>query len=71
MTDTHRFYQEPNLNVETYDDRTVAEGTPIEGDVEFFVGQAREVGGPVLELGAGTGRVEFRRWFYIFHSLAN
>lgn len=57
MADTHPFYQAPSLNVETYDERTVANGTPIEGDVEFFVGQAREVGGPVLELGAGTGRV--------------
>ena len=57
MAQTHPFYQTPSLNVETYDERTVAAGMPIEGDVEFFVGQAREVGGPVLELGAGTGRV--------------
>jgi len=27
------------------------------GDVEFYVEQARESGGPVLELGCGTGRV--------------
>ncbi|MEK6572561.1 MAG: class I SAM-dependent methyltransferase, partial [Bacteroidota bacterium] len=26
-------------------------------DVEFFVSLARESGGPVLELGCGTGRV--------------
>jgi len=57
MEETRRFYQTASLNVETYDERTVADATPIEGDVEFFVGQAREVGGPVLELGAGTGRV--------------
>jgi ubiquinone/menaquinone biosynthesis C-methylase UbiE len=27
------------------------------GDIEFYVGQARRVGGPVLELGCGTGRI--------------
>jgi len=27
------------------------------GDVEFYVEQARESGGPVLELGCGTGRI--------------
>lgn len=32
-------------------------GTPLDGDVEFFVRQARRTGGPVLELGCGTGRV--------------
>jgi ubiquinone/menaquinone biosynthesis C-methylase UbiE len=29
----------------------------FQGDVEWYVGKARESGGPVLELGAGTGRV--------------
>jgi ubiquinone/menaquinone biosynthesis C-methylase UbiE len=29
----------------------------LAGDVEWYVRQAREAGGPVLELGAGTGRV--------------
>ena len=29
----------------------------VEGDIAFYVGQARESGGPVLELGCGTGRV--------------
>ena len=28
-----------------------------EGDIEFFVGQARRSGGPVLDLMAGTGRI--------------
>lgn len=32
-------------------------GTPAEGDVAFYIEQARETGGPVLELGVGTGRV--------------
>ncbi len=29
----------------------------VEGDVEFYVDEAREAGGPVLELGCGTGRI--------------
>jgi len=29
----------------------------VPGDVEFYVALAREAGGPVVELGAGTGRV--------------
>jgi SAM-dependent methyltransferase len=29
----------------------------VDGDVPFYVAQARECGGPVLELGCGTGRV--------------
>lgn len=29
----------------------------IQGDVEWYVRRARESGGPVLELGAGTGRI--------------
>jgi SAM-dependent methyltransferase len=32
-------------------------GTPVAGDVEFYLKWARKTGGPVLELGAGTGRV--------------
>ncbi len=31
--------------------------TGLEGDVEFYVDQARKTGGPVLELACGTGRV--------------
>jgi SAM-dependent methyltransferase len=57
MTSSQDFYQSSGLNVETYDERTALEGTPIEGDVEFIVRQARETDGPVLELGCGTGRV--------------
>jgi len=54
------FFQQPGLNVETYDVRSAQlQGTPVEGDVDFFVNLARETGGPVLELGCGTGRVSF------------
>ena len=51
-----RFYSRRTLNVETYDERTEVEWGSRE-DTVFFVDQAREIGGPVLELGAGTGRV--------------
>jgi SAM-dependent methyltransferase len=56
-----RFYQRHSLNVETYDLRAAADiaGTDIDGDVDFYVEQAGEVGGPVLELGCGTGRVSW------------
>jgi SAM-dependent methyltransferase len=31
--------------------------TGVEGDVEFYVDRAAKAGGPVLELGCGTGRI--------------
>lgn len=31
--------------------------TGVEGEVDFYVDEAADVGGPVLELGCGTGRV--------------
>src|SRR6476469_762992 len=46
---TSGYYRHP----ERYD-RT-SPGIP--GDVDFYVGLAREAAGPVLELGCGTGRV--------------
>jgi SAM-dependent methyltransferase len=53
------FYSSDDLGTEVYD--AVAElhiaGSPVEGDVEFFRLLARETGGPVLEVGCGTGRV--------------
>lgn len=47
------FYARPGLHVEIY-------GTTLPGawsDVPFLIAQAQEVGGPVLELASGTGRV--------------
>lgn len=32
-------------------------GTLVEGDIQFYIQQAEEVGEPVLELAVGTGRV--------------
>ena len=44
------------LLARSYDDLYRALRDPA-GDVAFYVGLAREIGGPVLELGCGTGRV--------------
>lgn len=53
------FFSRVGINVETYDLRThqIMEGSAAEGDVEFYRILAEETGGPVLELGSGTGRV--------------
>ncbi len=40
---------------ELYDEDMGASAPP--GDVDFYLAQARDAGGPVLELGCGTGRI--------------
>ncbi len=51
-------YASRGLAVETYDVRIPApDQPPIGGDVEFYSSLAQRANGPVLELGAGTGRV--------------
>ncbi len=55
--DAPNFYEVWGLNVETYDERTALEWTATNEDVAFFVRQAQRFGGPILELGSGTGRV--------------
>ncbi len=57
MTDAVRFYERWGLNVETYDERTAEEWTLGQDETAFCIEQARQTGGPVLELGCGTGRV--------------
>ena len=53
------FYERDGLNVRTYDQRVEQDiaGTSVEGDVAFYLEEARRTRGPVLELGCGTGRV--------------
>jgi len=50
-----RFYLRPGLHVETYD--VQHDTIPGGDDVSFFRDLAGHAGGPVLELGCGTGRV--------------
>ena len=53
------FYERDGLGTEIYDawaDQLIA-GSPVEGDAEFYVEQARRLGGPVLDVGCGTGRI--------------
>ena len=56
------FYGRPGLNTETYDVRAEQDlaAQRLDGDVAFYLEQADRVGGPVLELGGGTGRVAWR-----------
>lgn len=58
-TEREPFYAHDSLNTETYDARTALHiaGSSVEGDVEFYVERARRTGGPVLDVGCGTGRV--------------
>jgi SAM-dependent methyltransferase len=50
---SRQFYTDGGLNVETYDARTIA----FPGEIDWWIRQARDSGGPVLELACGTGRV--------------
>ena len=48
-----------SLGTEIYDllGAAIRDGGPTEGDIEFFRRLAAETGGPILEIGCGTGRV--------------
>lgn len=51
-----QFYQQHGLNIETYD--AFLDGAKqIEVDLHFFDEIVQKQGGPILELGSGTGRV--------------
>lgn len=56
----HAFYRGgDSLHVEIYDAlaaQNIAAGAAL-NDVEFYRGLARETGGPILDVGCGTGRV--------------
>jgi hypothetical protein len=53
-----QFYEKAgSLFVEAYDAFYISSGPQIAYDVAFYERVAREVGGPVLELACGTGRI--------------
>jgi hypothetical protein len=51
------FYSQRGLLVQVYDNLTLAEWETSRNDVEFYLAEARSAGGPLLELGCGTGRL--------------
>jgi SAM-dependent methyltransferase len=51
------FYETDGLHVETFDELAAQQFGADAIDAAFYVRQAKRFGGPVLELGAGTGRV--------------
>ena len=53
-----QFYEQAgSLFVDAYDAFYSSSGLQIAGDLAFYQRIAREVGGPVLELACGTGRI--------------
>jgi len=56
-SDIAEFYERTSLNVESYDAQAGAVDPGLGDDVEFYLDQARRSGGPVLDLGGGTGRI--------------
>ena len=51
------FYGGATLHVRSYDSINPGDGPVIRGDAPFYLDLARRVGGEVLEIGVGTGRV--------------
>jgi hypothetical protein len=65
--DPQPFYATDDLNTVIYDERTPLHigAAGLDGDVEFYVDLARQTGGPVLDVGCGTGRVAIERVRYV------
>jgi SAM-dependent methyltransferase len=57
MSGDSAFYARDSLNVESYDSQAQDVHPVLAGDIEFYLDQASRSGGPVLDLGGGTGRV--------------
>ena len=62
MSDTRQpraFYEADSLSTEIYDAlaASIISGSSVEGDIDFYRRLAGETGGPILEVGCGTGRV--------------
>lgn len=54
---TPTFYSRHGLHVEIYDTQTNQKWAHSTSDVVFYLEEAKTTGGPVLELGCGTGRI--------------
>ena len=61
MSDLRRraFYEADSLTTEIYDAlaASIIPGSSVEGDIDFYLRLAEETGGPILDVGCGTGRV--------------
>jgi SAM-dependent methyltransferase len=52
-----KFYSKPSLHIEIYDAMTSAHWESTSADISFLRQCFRDLGGPILELACGTGRV--------------
>lgn len=59
MRQARAFYEADSLNTEIYDAlaASIITGSSVEGDIDFYRRLAAETGGPILDVGCGTGRV--------------